>query len=242
MIEMLVALTIIMGIVSMVYGSYVATTRSMDRHQARMTRSERACLALRRLGRQIRCAYVPWSDPNDETAVSPDGTTPIAATAVNRRSGLAETRLRGPSPWFWGNPRGRRGKILSFVTTGGPVAGPDAPRGLSRVTYLYDRATATLSISTQETVDVFRRWEDAERVQPVLNNVTAIDLAFHDGREWQDEWDYEKNDGLPRAVKLEITITDENEREHHYGTTIGVMSRLHDENEKVTTIRQGRRL
>ena len=242
LIEMLVALAIIMGIVTMVYGSYVATTRSMDAHQGRMACSERAYLVLRLLGRQVRCAYAPPTDPNDETPVSPEGTAPIAATASAPRSGATETRIREPSPWFWGNPRGRRGEILSFVTTGGPAAGPDTPRGLSRVTYLYDRATATLSIRTQERVNLFRRSEDAGPVQPVLSNVTTVGLRFHDGRDWQDEWDYEKNDGLPHAVKLELTVVDENEREHHYGATIGVMSRLHDENEKPTTIRQGRRL
>ena len=230
LIEMLVALAIIMGIVTMVYGSYVATTRSMDAHQGRMACSERAYLVLRLLGRQVRCAYVPLTDPNDETPVSAP------------RRGATETRIRQASPWFWGNPRGRRGKILSFVTTGGPAAGPDVPPGLSRVTYLYDRTTATLSISMQEYVSLLRRSEDAGRTQPVLNNVTAVGLRFHDGKEWQDEWDYEKNDGLPHAVKLELTVVDENEREHHYDTTIGVMSRLHDENEKPTSIRQGRRL
>jgi len=241
LIEMLVALAIIMGIVTMVYGSYVATTKSMGAHQARMACSERAQLVLRLMTRQIRCAYVPFTDPNNETAVSPGETAQIAPTASNARRRATETRIRRPSTWFSGNSRGRRGKILSFVTTGGPAAGPDAPRGLSRVTYLYDKATAILSISTQECVGLLRNREDAGRAQPVLNNVTAIDLGFHDGRQWQDEWDYEKNEGLPQAVKFELTVMDETAREHHYGTTIAIMCRVHSKDKELTSTRLGRR-
>lgn len=241
LIEMLVALAIIMGIVTMVYGSYVATTKSMGAHQARMACSERAQLVLRLMARQIRCAYAPFTDPNDETTVSPGETAGMTTTASNPRTGTTETRIRRPSTCFWGDSRGRRGKILSFVTTGGPAAGPEARRGLSRITYLYDKATATLSIGTQECMDLFRSREDAGRAQPVLNNVTAIDLGFHDGRQWQDEWDYEKNERLPHAVKFEFTVMDENAREHHYGTTIAIMCRVHSKDEKLTSTRLGRR-
>ena len=59
LIEMIVSLTIIAAIMGMVYGSYTATTRSIDASRARTACMERAHFALRLMGRQIRCAYAP---------------------------------------------------------------------------------------------------------------------------------------------------------------------------------------
>ncbi|MEN6575350.1 MAG: GspJ family type II secretion system protein [Phycisphaerales bacterium] len=59
LIEMLVSLAIVGTIVTMVYGSYAATSRSVEVYTSRMACSERAQLALRMMARQIRCAYAP---------------------------------------------------------------------------------------------------------------------------------------------------------------------------------------
>ncbi|MDI9433013.1 MAG: type II secretion system protein, partial [Planctomycetes bacterium] len=57
LIEMLVALAMIATIVSMVYGSYAATSRSMEMYDSRLTCAQRTQLVLRLMERQLRCAY-----------------------------------------------------------------------------------------------------------------------------------------------------------------------------------------
>ena len=56
---MLVSLAIVSAIVTMVYGSYAATSRSLDVYGSRMACSEQALFAIRMMARQIRCAYAP---------------------------------------------------------------------------------------------------------------------------------------------------------------------------------------
>jgi len=63
LIEMLVSLAIVSTIVTMVYGSYAATSRSLEVYSSRMACCERAQLALRLMARQIRCAYAPATAP-----------------------------------------------------------------------------------------------------------------------------------------------------------------------------------
>lgn len=241
LIEMLVALAIITGIVTMVYGSYVATTQSMDVRQARMACSERAQLVLRLMARHVRCAYVPATDPNAERASSPAGSTGAVRTAPSRAGSLVATALSRPPTWFWGDTRAPRNRILSLVTTSGPATGADLRRGLCRVMYMYDRANSTLSISTQQCVDLFGGREKTAPAQPVLSGVTAVSIRFYDGRRWRDEWDYDMNKRLPHAVKFEFTAADETKRAYQYGITVPVACQIHAQNEDRTITRTGNR-
>jgi len=240
LIEMVVALAIITGIVTMVYGSYVATTQSVDVRQARMACSERAHLVLRMMARHVRCAYAPATDPNAETLPSPNAAGMVPATRGRPPGGDMRMGSRRPS-WFWGDSGAPRGRILSFVTTSGPATGPDLRRGLSRVTYLYDKAGSTLSIGTEECVDRFGRREETAHARTVLSGVTSSRIQFYDGRRWQDDWDYELNGALPHAVKFEFAAIDENDREYQYGITIPVACQIHAGTERQTGIATGKR-
>ncbi len=210
LLEMLVALTIITSILAMVYASFAATTRSIDASGARLAQIERACFALRLMSRQVRCAYAPCSR---QTGTPGDSESMFET---------AEASLRAPSIVFRGSSRDPRGEILSFVTGSGLGAGPDAPRGLFRVTYSYDRAASTLSIRRQEQADSSAGRLNSRRADLLLNNVTNVELKFHDGRQWQQTWDAVQKHELPRAVKVEITVADEAGRSHSLGTTIPI--------------------
>ena len=218
LIEMLVALTIIVAILVMVYGSFAATTRSIDASGARLARVERACFALRLMTRQIRCAYAPRSP----SASAPGSQGPGPGSNSGSVFQATETSPRTPSIVFRGGSRDPHGEILSFVTSSGLGASPEAPRGLFRVTYLYDRASSTLSISRQEQTDSSADRSNPRRADVLLANVAQVDLAFHDGKQWQQAWDAVQKHELPRAVKVEITVTDDAGRPHSLGTMIPV--------------------
>ena len=221
MIEMLVSLTIIAAILSMVYGSYAATTRSMDTSSDRMACIERACLVLRLMERQIRCAYAPSPD-----AGSPARRAPGAASGGALRDTGALPRSSGGL--FQGDSRDARGWVLSLVTTGGP-GGANVAHGLSHVAYQYDRAAVTLSICRQDRVDPLHDPADSKLLQPLLHNVTAVTLKFHDGRQWQDAWDFRQRHRLPRAVKVELVVTDRIGRAYRLGTTVPIAQQTNAE-------------
>lgn len=232
LIELIVALTIIVGILSMVYGSYAATTRSIEVSGARMACVERGCLALRLMARQLRCAYAPPPSAGPSNP-SPTGSDP-GGTAGNTRSApypVAASSEKSAS-LFQGDSRDPRGRILSFVTTGGSGS-VNAPRGLSRVAYRYDPTAATLSICRRDGTEPLRDLQDADSEQPLLHNVTSIVLRFHDGRQWQDMWDFKRKHGLPRAVKVEIIVADQTGRPHHLGTTVSIVQQTNVGQENV---------
>ncbi len=221
LIELMVAMAIIATIMTMVYGSYAATSRSLGVYDGRMACSERAQLVLRLMARQIRCAYAPPSQTDSTTAppsTADHDNAPYRSTPPKDESKLA-------SVLFKGDGHGMRGEILRFATTGGLSSGPDGPMGLSRIAYRYDKPAGVLAISCEPHMPGPDRSGDRSVWRPVLKGVTSIDLEFHDGREWQHEWDAKKTRRLPQAVRIAVTVTDENGRAYRYGTAVPVACR-----------------
>jgi type II secretion system protein J len=221
LIEMIVSLTIIAAILAMVYGSYAATTRSMDSSSARMACEERACFALRLMARQLRCAYAPTARAGSRNAAheaGPDQTT-----------GISET----PAALFRGDGRDPGGDILSFVTSGATGGGPNALRGLCRVTYRYDRAAEALAISRENLDGPQNSGLSVGGSDTVLRNVTSIELKFHDGQQWQETWNFRQRHVLPRAVHVQIVVTDETGRPHDFATTVPIVEQTHIESESI---------
>jgi len=97
------------------------------------------------------------------------------------------------------------------------------------VSYLYDRASSTLSISRQQQADSAVDRPNTRRADLLLSNVTGIELKFHDGRQWQPVWDIAQRHELPRAIKLEIATTDETGRSHCLATTIPIVQETYPE-------------
>jgi general secretion pathway protein J len=211
LIEILVALAIVSAIMTMVYGSYAATTRSLDLYNSRMACSERASLMLRLMSRQLRCAYLPSPQA---ARPQPPQTQPIAFgdPPTGNTPNVPPVAFRADS-------HEASGVILCFPTTGGPRRGPDRPAGLSRVAYRYDPQGGTLSIHcepcTQRAVDL----PDPGQWRPMLTGVTNVDLQFHDGRRWRPEWNSGERNTLPRAVKIALTIVDKSGRVRAFATT-----------------------
>lgn len=195
LVEMLVALALVSTIMMMVYGSYAAASRCLDRYASRMASSERASLVLRLMARQIRCAYAPAA-PSTSTQPAPL-TPPRAAPALFRADGTT----------------------LSFSTTGGP----GRSNALSRVRYRYDSLSETLSIGCQPYAHGAETQSNSGYEQPILRDVRRVDLQFYDGRQWRPTWEGADSAGLPRAVKIVLTLVDEKSRLHKYGTTVPIV-------------------
>jgi type II secretion system protein J len=208
LIEILVALAIMSTIVTMVYGSYAATSRTLDLYNSRMACSERACLVLRLMARQLRCAYAP----------SPENSMPPTQPDV-----------------FRADPHEANGQILSFITTGGLDAGPDRSTALSHVLYRYDPSSGTLSIRSEPYVYQVDALQDPGGWRPILSGVTAVDLQCYDDRQWRPQWDGSEHRRLPKAVKIAIAVVDERGRDHEFGTTVPIACQSAPQNQTSVT-------
>jgi len=225
LIELLAAMAIMATIVSMVYGSYAATSQSLDMHSSRLACSQRASLVLRLMARQIRCAYAPTTEPN--TADSSDVEIRRSETQVDSlQRGLASrVQFDRLSSAFHGNAQDPRGEILSFATTAGLGTGSGTSRGPSQMRYRFDSITGILSIDSRPCEDRLRREDHSESWRPIMRNVTGVDIEFHDGRQWQQNWDGKQRRDLPRAMRIAIRTEDEKGRPYRFETTIPILSR-----------------
>jgi prepilin-type N-terminal cleavage/methylation domain-containing protein len=209
LVELLVALAIIAIIVTMVYGSYFATSKSAQVCSAGIVVLQQGRKVLEQMAQQIRCSYADNSlAAADKSAVVSRKEKVVSEDAINYFSG-------GPD-----------GEILRMVTTHGIFVGPQED-GLFDVIYKFDRSTATLFLSQTRLWRVGKVQDIAERRnwRPLAENVESVELAFFDGQKWLPMWDFEQERNLPSAVKISITCKDENDRRYCYDTVANICCR-----------------
>jgi len=204
LVEILVAMTIIVTIVSMVYGSYFATAKSTDVYKAKMTLSGQTRRVLRQMARQIRCSYIGKTQERLDSA----GTISRGERKITEK----------PIIYFNCEPDARGGEILHLVTTNGLFCQEGQADGLFDVTYKFDKNSGTLSLSQIRFVGTPERLIEKRNWRPLLKNVECVELDFFDGKQWLPKWDFKQKRKLPYAVKIGITSKDENHRQCHYGT------------------------
>jgi prepilin-type N-terminal cleavage/methylation domain-containing protein len=204
LIEMLVAVTMIVTIVSMVYGSYSATSRSAEAYKARMTLADHARSVLQQMARQVRCCY---------GGAPADSTDPTKA-ALPKTAAI----LQSPVNYFKGGPSAPNGEILHLVTTSALSGEPDPAGGMFDTAYRFDKSTHILFVSCTRFVQAPKGLVEERDWSPLIENVEHIELGFFDGRQWLGEWDFTRMKNLPAAVRIDIACRDENRRQCSYGT------------------------
>jgi len=219
LIEMLVAVAMIVTIVSMVYGSYSATSRSAEAYKARMTLADRARSVLQQMARQIRCCY---------GGAPADSTDPTKA-ALPKTAAI----LQGSVNYFKGGPSAPNGEILHLVTTSALLGEPPGG-GLFDAAYRFDRSTHTLFVSCTRFVQAPKGLVEERDWSPLIENVEHIELGFFDGRQWLGEWDFTRTKNLPAAVRIDIACRDENRRQCSYGT-VAYISCFNTQNNKTAS-------
>lgn len=205
LIEMLVAMAIVVSIVSMVYGSYFATSKSARAYKAKMSASQFAADLLDQMARQIRCAY----------ARAPESAKAGTRETLPKTQGI----LRKPPDYFRGGPGALTGEILHFVTASSVYPVEDLRYGLIEVVYKLDRTTSALMVSATRFVETAMPLVEERDFTTVMDRVEYIELAFFDGSQWATEWDYSKTKKLPEAVTVSIACKDENGRLCEYAAT-----------------------
>jgi prepilin-type N-terminal cleavage/methylation domain-containing protein len=203
LIEILVAVAIIATIVSMVYGSYFATSKSAQVCKKRIAMSQQGRKLLGKMAQQIRCSYA--------------GSFKTSTTHAGKGSLKNEETQENITSYFVGNSGEMDGEILKLVTTYSILE--EKTPGLFEVIYKFDKRTGTLLLSQERFVDAPDSYFEKKNWQPLVENIENIELAFSDGHQWQNTWDFKEQKKLPCAVKIDITFEDENYQQYRYGTT-----------------------
>jgi len=199
LVEVLVALALISTIVMMVYGSFLAASRSLDLYGSRMACDDRASLVLRLLARQLRCAYLP-----------PLETDPQSSPAENGVPSTPRTSL--PTEPLTAGEAG-----LSFITTAGLGTGP----ALSRILYRHDPATGILSLCGEPYLYGAEAQTSARSWRPVLSGVRSLEVQFYDGRQWQSAGT-DAGRALPQSAKITLAVVDKKNRLHEFETMVSL--------------------
>ncbi len=203
LVEILLAMAIIVTIVSMVYGSYFATSKSTQAYKSRITLSQQGRKVLGQMARQIRCSYASKADKNTYPAPTPQQGKADPASVIN---------------YFNGNSDEPSGEILHLVTTNGFSVGLVPSNGLFEVTYKLDKSRGLLFSSQRRFAATSKSVEQKKKWQQIAEDIESLKLAFFDGQKWLNKWDFKDKKQLPFAVKINITWEDENHRQYQYGT------------------------
>ncbi|MCJ7730389.1 MAG: prepilin-type N-terminal cleavage/methylation domain-containing protein [Sedimentisphaerales bacterium] len=203
LVEVLLAMAIIATIVSIVYGSYFVISQSVKTCKARTALSQQGQKVLGLLARQIRCSYVPAADSSQR----PEKHTPEQRTTANKDA----------IDYFSGSSDASGAATLHFITTNAFSSKQNAAVGLFKVDYKLDGKTGALLLNQRPFVDtpgstLENTW------QPIAENIASIELEFFEGHQWLRRWNLKEQGQLPAAVRINITLEDENRREYHCGT------------------------
>ena len=211
LVEILIAVAIIAAIIAMVYGSYFAASKSARACKVRMALSQKSRTTLEQMAKQIRCCYA--------------GSAKESKYLENKVPQQKKTTPESIKSYFNGNSGEMGGEILYLVTTSSISEGQAEEDGLFEVIYKYDKNSGTLFFSQERFVDTANSSIDNRSWQSVAENIESIELAFFDGRQWLQSWDFKEKRELPVAVKVNITCEDEYYRQYHYGTAAYVCCR-----------------
>ncbi len=207
LVEILVAMTIVLGILSMVYGTHSAITRSIDKSRQRSAVLLQGRNTLAGLARRIRCTYAVTAKP------------PMLLAGQELRRQTAGDQ-KGPN-CFSGAMDNPSGEILRMVTTGGPDERNRQPRGLFAASYKYDRIAGLLSLGQWEFTGLMEK-PAGQTFEPVADNVRQLEFQFLDGEKWLSNWSFTESRKLPDAVKIDLTLEDKDHRKYSFATTVAI--------------------
>jgi len=216
LLEILTAMAIIVTIVSMVYGSFFAVSQSAQAYKSRLAMSRKMHSTLMQMSRQIRCVYVPVKVQlrgEKQRSIHTFKSASTPAGAIDERAA---------NYCFEGNTKGPGGCVLRFVTADETFGGQGTAGGLFEISYRFERRKGVLCAGYRRFIGNEKNDESDENSRMLLNNVEDVKLSFYDGQKWHKQWGLEHSRQPPRAVKIEIACTDENNRRYSCGTVAQV--------------------
>ncbi len=205
-------------LVTVMYSSFHTMGRIMRRNEMTKGAYQTARLIMARMRQDIGCAYF----------------SPRRQNFIFRGEDIHEGE--------------NDGDVVTFVTTAHVISRKDAPEGdLAEVSYYLDERNAGILVR-REDVSPDDELETGGVLQILGKNVVELNLTYLDGTEeparttgqttseqdqtqeekkaWKEEWDSEETPYLPRAVKIDLSVrNDEGQIEDFSSTVVLAMGR-----------------
>ena len=184
-------MSIIVIVLGIAYGAYAAATQSVERCSGRMTLEQEARATLHLMARELRCSHLAEPSAPPVRAAGPLGTSSARKVA---------------SPVFRGGSKTPGGVFLRFTTLGG-LADPDVTSsGICNVSYRYAPSRGLLLRKQEDPLYAAAKNPDRAAWLCMARNVRSVTVQYFNGRDWLDKWDLGPSAGLPRAVRVELTL------------------------------------
>ena len=214
LLEIIIALSMLVLILGSVYGTYTATTRSLEHSKPRHVLQQQAGIFMQRIASEIRCCYAGYQE---------ESLRPVANDIRNsRRENLQQEDIS----LFEGREVSSGQSILQFVTSAVASKREHSLGGLAIVEYMFDRSTNTLSRSKRRYIGGFEVGKDNYRWIVILENVQAITVEYFDGTDWLKEWKSDDMEGLlPKAVRISLVMQSEDVGPLSFVSTVQIVCR-----------------
>jgi len=223
LVEVLLAVALLSIIVTVMYSAFHTMGRIMRRNEQTKGAYQTARLIMARVRQDLSCArYSPT--PKNFTFSGED----IRGEVID------------------GDDLGA--DAMTFVTSAHVISGRDAPEGdLAEVSYYLDEYNPGILVR-REDVSPDDELETGGVLQILGKNVVGLNFTYLDGREetspragrgeasaaagagedetleekkaWKDEWDSEETPYLPRAVRIDLSVENEEGEIEDFSTTV----------------------
>ena len=198
LLEILVALSIAALIMSSVYGSYHATTKSILHCKPKSIVEQEARLFLQRFTSELRCSYAG--------TVNPFSDKPVEYTLTSEMN--LESFQKKESPLFASEEIIRGNVFLQFVTSSFTSSPYHNIGGLAVVSYKLDNSGKVLLRNVRNYIKGYEQNDNDLKWQPVLSNVKNITCEYLEDDKWKENWKSTETKVLPKVVKISLVLDD----------------------------------
>ena len=212
LLEIIITLSMLVLILGSVYGTYMATTRSLANSESKHTLQQQARVFLQRITSEIRCCYAGYQNESPQPA----------PTNIRTEKELFKQK---DASLFVGKEASSGQSFLQFVTSA-VTKHDNSLGGLAIVEYMFDESTNTLSQRKRRYIGGIEDDKDNYDWFVVLENVQEITAGYFDGKEWLKEWvSNDAKGSLPKAVEISLVLQTEDVGPLSFTSTVQIVCR-----------------
>jgi len=203
LLELVVAIAIFAIISTFVYGAYTGTVATEERAQKKIELYQRARLVLNRISDELEQVAAPRDKGGVHVFSYFNGTN----DEIN----------------------GMNADELNFVSrVNNSYSKESGKPSISRIRYRLEVASGEKKdyyvLTRREDPVFFREDEDQEKVEEFLDNCEGINFEYYSDEGWLNEWDDQINSAqqgrLPKAVRITLTLKDDEGKNRDFSTTV----------------------
>lgn len=199
LVEVLVSASLVLIIVSIVYGSYFAVSKSAGLGERKLRLSEQILTILTKMDQQLRCCYVPQTEGAQDKKI-------LGRPFFDGLSG-SDKSADGVN-YFKGQTKQAEGTTVRFITAKQISAQNPQGGGLFEICYRFDYLQKTLSVSQTRFLPAAEAETASTDFNVLFTNLSDMKLRFYDGQSWAGQWDWLQSRQLPVAVEIVFFVED----------------------------------